>query len=106
MGGTQQFAATGTFSDNSTETLTSVTWSSSATAVATVSTTGLATSVAAGSTTITAASGSISASTALVVTFPFPRFAYVANSSDNTISLYTVNAATGQLLQQHLGVHH
>ncbi len=43
MGGIQQFAATGTFSDNSTETLTSVTWSSSATGVATVSATGLAT---------------------------------------------------------------
>ncbi|MDO8990766.1 MAG: beta-propeller fold lactonase family protein [Sideroxyarcus sp.] len=28
---------------------------------------------------------------------PSPRFAYVANSSDNTVSIYTVNAATGQL---------
>jgi len=26
-----------------------------------------------------------------------PRFAYVANDSDNTVSLYTVNATTGQL---------
>jgi 6-phosphogluconolactonase (cycloisomerase 2 family) len=26
-----------------------------------------------------------------------PRFAYVANSSDNSISIYTVNAATGEL---------
>lgn len=26
-----------------------------------------------------------------------PRFAYVANNSDNTVSIYTVNAATGQL---------
>ena len=26
-----------------------------------------------------------------------PRFAYVANGSDNTVSIYTVNAATGQL---------
>jgi len=26
-----------------------------------------------------------------------PRFAYVANFSDNTVSIYTVNAATGQL---------
>nr|MDA8421805.1 hypothetical protein [Nitrospiraceae bacterium] len=27
----------------------------------------------------------------------YPRFAYVANSADNTIYIYTVNAATGQL---------
>src|SRR5713226_4323071 len=26
-----------------------------------------------------------------------PRFAYVANSNDNTVSLYAVNATTGQL---------
>ncbi len=26
-----------------------------------------------------------------------PRFAYVANSGDDTISIYTVDAATGQL---------
>ena len=26
-----------------------------------------------------------------------PRFAYVANSNDNTVSIYTVNASTGQL---------
>ncbi len=26
-----------------------------------------------------------------------PRFAYVANANDNTVSIFTVNAATGQL---------
>ena len=26
-----------------------------------------------------------------------PRFAYVANSNDNTVSIYTVNASTGRL---------
>ena len=26
-----------------------------------------------------------------------PRFAYVANNTDNTVSIYTVNPATGQL---------
>lgn len=30
---------------------------------------------------------------------PTPRFAYVANSGDNTISTYSVNASTGQLRQ-------
>ncbi|MHB8455545.1 MAG: beta-propeller fold lactonase family protein [Acidiferrobacterales bacterium] len=28
----------------------------------------------------------------------YPRFAYVANSSDNSVSTYAVNAATGRLL--------
>ncbi len=69
----EQFTATGTFSDNTTQDLTqSVTWSSSAASVATISSAagsnGLATSVAAGSTTIKASSGSISGSTTLTVT--------------------------------------
>jgi hypothetical protein len=68
-GGTQQFAATGTYSDGSTSNLTSqVTWSSSATLVATISTSGLATAVAAGSTTVSAALGGVSNSTTLTVT--------------------------------------
>ena len=69
----QQFTATGAYSDNSTQNITaSVTWSSSATAVATISnaagSNGLATSAAAGTTTIRATSGSISGSAALTVT--------------------------------------
>jgi trimeric autotransporter adhesin len=69
----EQFTATGTFSDNTTQDLTlSVTWSSSAAAVATISnaagSNGLATSVAVGSTTITATSGNISGSTPFMVT--------------------------------------
>lgn len=68
-GTSQQFTATGTFSDNSTRDLTAaVTWTSSNIGVATVSTTGLATSVATGATTITAASGNISGSATLTVT--------------------------------------
>lgn len=55
LGTPQQFSATGTFSDNTTQNLTtSVTWSSSATSVATISNAGRATPVAAGTTTITA----------------------------------------------------
>ncbi len=70
---TQQFTATGTFSDNTTQDLTTeVTWNSSAAAVAAISnaagSNGLATTAVAGSTTITATSGSISGSTALTVT--------------------------------------
>jgi len=69
---TQQFTATGTFTDNSTQNLTnSVTWSSSTTAVAIISNTtgsqGLATGESAGTTTITATSGSVSGGTTLTV---------------------------------------
>ncbi len=68
-GTTQQFVATGTFSDNTTQDLTlSSTWSSSNTGVATIDAGGLAASVASGTTTITATSGGVSASTTLTVT--------------------------------------
>ena len=70
---TEQFTATGTYTDNSTQNLTTqVTWASSDTGVATISNAGgsqgLASSAAAGSTTISATSGSISGSTTLTVT--------------------------------------
>ena len=46
---TQQFTATGTFSDNSTQNLTAqVTWASATTAVATINSSGLATAIATG----------------------------------------------------------
>ncbi|HVX57202.1 MAG TPA: Ig-like domain-containing protein, partial [Candidatus Saccharimonadales bacterium] len=68
-GATQQFTATGTFSDSSTQNITgSVTWSSSNTTVATVTPGGLAAAGAIGTTTIRAASGSISGTTGLNVT--------------------------------------
>jgi uncharacterized protein YjdB len=65
---TQQFTATGTYSDSSTADLTSTaTWSSSDTSLATISSSGLATGVAVGSATITATSGSVSGTAALTV---------------------------------------
>jgi hypothetical protein len=68
-GGTQQFTATGTYSDGSTQNLTgSATWASSATSVATVNAAGLATAVAAGTTSISATSSGIKGSTTLTVT--------------------------------------
>lgn len=71
VGQTQQFAATGTFSDGSTTNLTStVMWTSSSPTVAAVGTTGLARGVAAGSTTVTAASGLISGNATLSVSVP------------------------------------
>lgn len=68
-GFTQQFQATGTFSDGTTQNLTSsVAWSSSNMAAAGINGAGLATSAAAGSTTITATLNSISGGTNLTVT--------------------------------------
>src|SRR5439155_10169392 len=56
VGTSEQFTATGTFDDGSTQLLTSVAWSSSATNVGVVSPTGLVTGVGVGSSTISAAS--------------------------------------------------
>ena len=66
---TQQFTATGTFSDSTTQNLTSqVTWASATTSVATINAAGLATAVAPGTSTISAALGGVTGSTVLTVT--------------------------------------
>jgi 6-phosphogluconolactonase (cycloisomerase 2 family)/urocanate hydratase len=100
VGATQQYVATGHYTDGSTQVLTStVTWSSSNTADATVSNAsgsdGLATGTGAGSLTVTAtaAPGSIAGSVTLTVVQPY---AYVTNSVANTISQYSI-AANGVL---------
>jgi uncharacterized protein YjdB len=65
---TQQFTATGTYDDASTQDLSStVTWVSSNGALATISNTGVATALAPGNVTITASSGAISGTAALQV---------------------------------------
>ncbi|MGA2901714.1 MAG: Ig-like domain-containing protein [Candidatus Acidiferrales bacterium] len=70
-GKTEQFTATGTFSDNSTQNLTgSVTWTSQTTSVVTITAGGLATGVATGASQIQAASGAVDGSTNLTVTAP------------------------------------
>ncbi len=69
QGLTDQFTATGTYSNGSTQNLTSqVTWSSLNTAVVTINTSGLATGVAVGSTTIQASLGGVQGSAQLMVT--------------------------------------
>ncbi len=69
VGETEQFTATGTLSDNSTEDLTSqATWKSSDTTWATISNTGLATAISPGPVTISAAFDGITGSTALTIT--------------------------------------
>jgi Bacterial Ig-like domain (group 2) len=75
----EQFAATGTFSDNSTQNLTSTaTWSSQTTSVATISAGGSATGVAAGTSKIQASSGAVSGSTTLTVTVTAPTLVSIA----------------------------
>ena len=68
-GEVQPFTATGTYSDNSTQDLTSqVTWASATTSVATIASDGLASGLAAGTTTVSATLGDVSGSTVLTVT--------------------------------------
>jgi hypothetical protein len=68
LGGTQQFTATGTFSDGTTEDLTAqVTWTSSEVSVATITAGGLASTAGIGSTTITAKMNNVSGTTMLTV---------------------------------------
>jgi trimeric autotransporter adhesin len=68
LGTVRQFTATGTFSDQSTQDITSsVTWASSNDGVASIRGAGLAAAVALGSLTISATAGSISGSTTVTV---------------------------------------
>ena len=68
VGASQQFAATGTYSDGSTQNITSqVTWTSSSAGVATINASGLATAVSDGTTTISAGLSGVSGSAALTV---------------------------------------
>lgn len=100
QGATQQFVATGTFSDNTTRDITTdVTWSSTAGNVAQISNAtgsqGLATSASVGTTTITATAGSISGTATLTVV---PKLASITVSpADQTIILGATQqyAATG-----------
>ena len=105
VGTTQQLTATGTYSDNSMQNVTTMaTWSSSNPAVATVSnsagTQGQVIGLSAGMTTITAMVGSVSGTATVTVSTPpstpFPRFLYVTNGTTG-ISVYSVNDSTGQL---------
>jgi 6-phosphogluconolactonase len=64
---TQQFIATGTYSDGSLRALDALTWSTSDSTVATVNSTGLATTLKAGNATIAAASGAVLNTAPLVV---------------------------------------
>jgi 6-phosphogluconolactonase (cycloisomerase 2 family) len=102
LGLNQQFSAKGTYSDGSARDISaSVTWSSSETAIASMSASGLAATVTIGRGQIMATSAGINGSTRLIVvegaSVSVARFAYATNPTDNTISVYTVDAASGRL---------
>ena len=85
LGTTQQFTATGTFTDGTQQNLTaSVTWSSAILAVATVSSTGLGTALSVGTSSITATLGAVSASTVFIVT-PATVVSIIVNPSTASI---------------------
>jgi YVTN family beta-propeller protein len=93
----QQFTATGSYTDNSTQNLTaSVTWASSDTTIASISnaagSTGLATAAGIGVTSISAALGAVTAPAATLTATAAPEYAYASNQSDNTVSQYSVGA--------------
>jgi uncharacterized protein YjdB len=88
LGATQQFTATGTFSDASTQDVTSLaTWSSSAAPTAIVSNSvgsyGLATTSGQGTATISATLNAVTASTTLTVTAPGPTLVSIAITPAN-----------------------
>jgi outer membrane protein assembly factor BamB len=95
-GATRQFTATGTYSDNSTQDVTTqVTWTSSDTSKATISSTGLATGMDFGSATITATLGSVFGSTSVNVVTPLLSIA-VTPSNPSIVNGTTVQLrATG-----------
>ncbi len=94
-GTTRQLTATGTYSDNSTQDLTTqVTWTSSDASKATIGATGLATGMDVGSATIKATLGSIFGATGVRVV---PGFLPGVHYPDFSTSIYLGNTAVGDL---------
>jgi WD40 repeat protein len=96
VGATQPFAATGTYSDSSTQNLTNqVAWTSANTSVATISASGLATGVSVGSTTISAALSGVTGSATLTVqSAPAPALAITTSSPLANGTVGTAYSAT------------
>jgi hypothetical protein len=101
IGNTQIFTATGTFSDNSTESLDSVLWTSSNTTVATVTNDstnrGHAYALASGTTNIEACAGSVCGSTTMSVA---PHTNLIIGSSAGAGAIYEGRDDEGNLLGQ------
>jgi hypothetical protein len=100
-GQTESFTATGVYTDQSTQNLTTqVSWSSSSNTIATVNTSGVATAVAPGTTTLTATLSGVSGSTPLSVSFAtlgisWPMATYEAESGTLTGAAAIVGAPDG-----------
>ena len=91
---TQQFAATGTYADGSTQNITSsVAWSAST--GATITAGGLATGVTPGTSTIMAASSSISGTATLTITNPLVSIAVTPSPASVAVGYTQAFAATG-----------
>ena len=80
---TQQFTATGTYSNNTMRTLTGVTWTAAPLGIASISASGLATGETAGQATITASLGSVTGFTTLTV-----QAVFVSTGSLNNARYY------------------
>jgi hypothetical protein len=99
VGATEPFIATGTFSDNSTQTLASATWASSNSTVATIandaSNHGHAIGLATGSSTVNACAGSVCGSTTMNVTATLASITLAPASPSLTIGSGHQITATG-----------
>src|SRR5882672_6101815 len=96
VGATQQFTATGTFSDGSTSDITpTATWTSGTTATATISTAGLATGVAAGTSSITATSGAMTSPGVTLTVIAVTSIAVTPNPASVAVSGTVQLTATG-----------
>ena len=97
-GATQQFTATGTYSDSSTQNLTaSVTWASATLATATIAAGGLASGVGVGTSTISATLGAVSGSTLLTVTAPATGSVTYTYDSQGRLASATYTSPTGSV---------
>lgn len=102
VGSTLQLQAHARFSDGTTGDVTSsVTWKSSDSSLVTVNTSGLVAAVSLGRPAVTATSGTASGTAELAIILSsaanVPRFAFVPNMADGTLSSFTVNSSSGQL---------
>ncbi len=97
-GTTQQFVATGNYSDGSVHDLTgSVTWTSDTPTVATISVSGLATAHSVGTATIEASSGAIAGAT--LVTVNSHLYAYIGSAATATCCLNVYDTSTNLLVK-------
>jgi PKD repeat protein len=90
VGGTQQFTATGTYSNGTTQNLTGqVTWTSASTAVASINAAGLATGLGAGQAAISATLGSVTGTSGSVQVLAAPVADFAASTRSGTTPITT-----------------